>query len=221
MTATVNLKKGALRVWLVATIFWLSFAALGTYEAVSYWAGYHWSLFSRNATIGAALEEKSRTKNLILACRRARELQCKTSPPRRTRETGRLIEEGNPVWLAQAAQAAAVAAQQPEAPPAALEVPPPVIEGDNPYLKFFAEKYRQEEVCLNSPQFLATLIAEAEYLGEPRAFLIESGATCASYYAMRTPPDIYWFGVIVVLLVPVLPILVYLLGFWLYRGFVT
>jgi hypothetical protein len=96
-----------------------------------------------------------------------------------------------------------------------------LIEEDNPYLEFIAEQYRQEEVCLNSPKFLEAVIAEATKLEEPDALKIKNGAACASYYAMRTPPDIYWFGVIVVFLVPVLPILVYLLGFWLYRGFVT
>lgn len=185
MTATVNLKKGAVRVWLVATIFWITFAAFESREGISYWVGYHWSLYSRNDSIGAALRNKSRTKNLILACDRARESQCETPPPRRVRETGRLIEE------------------------------------DNPYLEFIAEHIRQEEVCLNSPQFLATVIAEATKLREPDARGIKNGAVCAGYAVMTVPPEIDWFAVIAVLLVPVLPILVYVLGFWLYRGFVT
>jgi len=179
MAATVNLKKGALRVWLVATICWLAFAVFESREGISYWAGYHGSLFSRHDSIGAALRDKSRTKNIILACNLAWESQC----------------------------------------------PTPVRDGDGAILwlmdnELYAEIHPKEKACLDSPQFLEAVVSEATKLKEPDARKIKNGAACASY-ALMTVPEIHWLSVIAILLAPVLPILVYLLGFWLYRGFVT
>lgn len=177
MTATVNLKKGSVRVWLVATICWLAFAAFESREGISYWAGYHWSLFSRHDSIGAALRDRSRTKNITLACERAWESQCPTP-----------ATDGAVLFLMDIEQ--------------------------------YAEGFPKEKACLDSSLFLEAVVAEATKLKEPDARKIKNGAACPGYVSM-TVPEIHWFAVIAVLLAPILPILVYLLGFWLYRGFVT
>jgi hypothetical protein len=79
---------------------------------------------------------------------------------------------------------------------------------------------KDQMICLDSPQFLERLVFEARGLQEPDAGKIKNGAACVGYTGAKVP-EIEWFPLTIILLAPVLPIFIYILGLWIYRGFAT
>lgn len=176
----MNLERGAKRLWLVATVLWFAYAVAHFSHEIGSWGGYHWSLLSRHDSLGAALRDRERNKNVILACERAFEHVCR--------------ETDGPEALSRSSD-------------------------ENPYLGLMRSE-KDQAVCLSSPQFLERLVFEAKALQERDAGKIKNGAACAGYAGM-TVPEVNWFTVTAVLLAPLFPVLIYLLGLWIHRGFMT
>jgi len=92
-----DIRRGLWRLWVVASCVWVLAVILQNAEALSFWAGYHYSLLSKHGSIAGALAEKDNTKNIISACQAAERAICVgfPAPAGRTHinEYDRLIAE--------------------------------------------------------------------------------------------------------------------------------
>jgi len=86
--ATINVKRGLLRLWIVATAIWFVLVLAVNSQAIFYWLGYHYTLLRSHDSIGAALHEKEQVHRIVGACRAAvvracpsRNTQSRPSPP--------------------------------------------------------------------------------------------------------------------------------------------
>lgn len=69
-------KRGLFRLWIVASVVWLAAMASEHGEAIGFYAGYHYRLFTETPSWSAALEKKHRTATVLLLCRQAYESSC-------------------------------------------------------------------------------------------------------------------------------------------------
>jgi hypothetical protein len=71
-----DLRRGLWRLWLVATVVWVLGVVIMNAEALSFWAGYHYSLLSKHGSFAEAMAEKEKMKGIIGACRSAERTMC-------------------------------------------------------------------------------------------------------------------------------------------------
>ena len=92
----------------------------------------------------------------------------------------------------------------------------PLRDGD--YDTLIAEDLAQRKECVESVEFLAAFIQEQRMRNVPGALNTKSGIPCG-YMSDMNIPYVNWAAILGSLLVPLLPLLVYFVGRWIWRGF--
>jgi hypothetical protein len=189
MFKRLNHRRGLKRLWLVATLAWLLAVALGNAVSIATWAGYHYGLLQTSGSFRLAVMEKERMRAIVAACWAARRTTC-VEPPNPYDETLRHLYPQSQ--------------SNPEEP-----AHPPSIGGIAPNM----EPYKG---CEQSPPFVQALAREGrsrDIVGE-----MKFGAACTDLYEMEIP-DVNWALIVGALLTPLVPVVMYLIGAWVLRGF--
>ena len=204
-------KRGLFRFWVVASAVWLAAVAIMHGEAIGFYAGFHYHLFDRAPSWHAALEEKHRTATQSQSCRQAHNLSCKR------RNEAAYAQCIRPDRAAQVKKLS----ERTKLPIAIVErnfddLSKKYDLSDNEYETLLREKECSIPVC-DRDAYLQNAKALFTAAGHPIDRLT---VELCDGFRMIEVPYLNWTAISVVVLPIFLPLILWLIGAWIARGFV-